>query len=147
MLQRLPILCSSSDLFPVLCAYWWRAVVLMELLGGEFGDMTPQELAAPVNTVAVSLRTVGEMGFHHEHQDCVMYWQKEVKLVHIWTRCQSSLDLDWLRLKFTWYSWRKDFSDFFWFIWQEKWKLLPAFLKVNHHNNCINTLFIPWLHP
>ena len=27
----------------------------MELLGGEFGDMTPQELAAPVNTVAVSL--------------------------------------------------------------------------------------------
>lgn len=28
----------------------------MEVLGEEFGDMTPQELAAPVNTVAVSLR-------------------------------------------------------------------------------------------
>lgn len=27
----------------------------MEVLGGEFGDMTPGELAAPVNTVAVSL--------------------------------------------------------------------------------------------
>uniref|UniRef100_A0AAQ4QE87 DNA-directed RNA polymerase subunit beta n=1 Tax=Gasterosteus aculeatus aculeatus TaxID=481459 RepID=A0AAQ4QE87_GASAC len=26
----------------------------MEVLGGEFGDLTPQELAAPVNTVAVS---------------------------------------------------------------------------------------------
>ncbi|MEQ2159186.1 hypothetical protein GOODEAATRI_020091 [Goodea atripinnis] len=25
----------------------------MEVLGGEFGDMTPQELAAPVNTVAI----------------------------------------------------------------------------------------------
>lgn len=27
----------------------------MEVLGAEFGDMSPQELAAPVNTVAVSL--------------------------------------------------------------------------------------------
>lgn len=27
----------------------------MEVLGGEFEDMSPQELAAPVNTVAVSL--------------------------------------------------------------------------------------------
>lgn len=27
----------------------------MEVFGGEFGDMTPGELAAPVNTVAVSL--------------------------------------------------------------------------------------------
>lgn len=26
----------------------------MEVLAGEFGDMTPQELAAPVSTVAVS---------------------------------------------------------------------------------------------
>lgn len=26
----------------------------MEVLGAEFCDMTPQELAAPVNTVAVS---------------------------------------------------------------------------------------------
>lgn len=26
----------------------------MEFLGAEFGDMSPQELAAPVNTVAVS---------------------------------------------------------------------------------------------
>lgn len=49
----------------------------MEVLGGEFGDMTPQELAAPVNTVAVSLGTVGQMRFHHEQQDCLMYWQKE----------------------------------------------------------------------
>lgn len=27
----------------------------MEVLGGDFCDMTPQELAAPVNTVAVGL--------------------------------------------------------------------------------------------
>lgn len=27
----------------------------MEVLGTEFGGMSPQELAAPVNTVAVSL--------------------------------------------------------------------------------------------
>lgn len=27
----------------------------MEVLGAEFGDMSPQELAAPVNTVAVGL--------------------------------------------------------------------------------------------
>lgn len=27
----------------------------MEMLGGEFADMTPAELAAPVNAIAVSL--------------------------------------------------------------------------------------------
>lgn len=35
----------------------------MELLGGEFCDMTPQELAAPVNTVAVSLEEINTESF------------------------------------------------------------------------------------
>lgn len=29
----------------------------MEVLGEEFSDMSPQELAAPVNTVTVSMKT------------------------------------------------------------------------------------------
>lgn len=35
----------------------------MEVLGAEFSDMTPQELAAPVNTVAVSLEEIKTEGF------------------------------------------------------------------------------------
>lgn len=30
----------------------------MEVLGAEFCDMSPQELAAPVNTIAVSLEEI-----------------------------------------------------------------------------------------
>ncbi len=39
----------------------------MELLGGEFGDMTPQELAAPVNTVTVSSKEIKTHSLHHAH--------------------------------------------------------------------------------
>uniref|UniRef100_A0A3Q2P5P5 DNA-directed RNA polymerase subunit beta n=1 Tax=Fundulus heteroclitus TaxID=8078 RepID=A0A3Q2P5P5_FUNHE len=39
----------------------------MEVLGGEFGDMTPQELAAPVNTVAVK-------GLVKQHIDSFNYF-------------------------------------------------------------------------
>lgn len=35
----------------------------MEVLGGEFGDLSAQELAAPVNTVAVSLMEIGQKRF------------------------------------------------------------------------------------
>lgn len=42
----------------------------MEVLGAEFGDMSPQELAAPVNTVAVSLEEMQTETFlHHEHRE------------------------------------------------------------------------------
>lgn len=35
----------------------------MEVLGTEFCDMSPQELAAPVNTIAVSLEEI-KTNFH-----------------------------------------------------------------------------------
>ena len=38
----------------------------MEVLGGEFGDMTPQELAAPVDTIEVSLEEIKTKVSHHE---------------------------------------------------------------------------------
>lgn len=34
------------------------ARIIMEIFGAEFGDMSPQELAAPVNTVAVSFEEI-----------------------------------------------------------------------------------------
>lgn len=39
----------------------------MEVLGTEFGGMSPQELAAPVNTVEVSLHESFIL-FCHEHR-------------------------------------------------------------------------------
>lgn len=57
----------------------------MEVLGGEFGGLTPQELAAPVNTVAVSLRTVGQMCSAPRAQNCVICW---------WTKTTIGLHLN-----------------------------------------------------
>lgn len=50
----------------------------MELLAGEFGDLSPQELAAPVNTVAVSLDP-GETG---ELTACVQRANSGYQLIH-----------------------------------------------------------------
>ena len=64
MLERLPTPCVNTDsMSRVLCVYCWTLEITMEVLGGEFCDMTPQELAAPVNTVAVSLEEIKTESF------------------------------------------------------------------------------------
>lgn len=40
----------------------------MEIFGAEFGDMSPQELAAPVNTVEVSFEEI-DWVWHHGYTD------------------------------------------------------------------------------
>ena len=50
----------------------------MELLGEEFGDMSPQQLAAPVNTVEVG--NVWSDLMEHTARDYVgFFWNTDVK--------------------------------------------------------------------
>ncbi len=44
----------------------------MEVLGAEFCDMSPQQLAAPVNTVAVSSEKERRKVSHHECREASM---------------------------------------------------------------------------
>lgn len=40
----------------------------MEIFGEEFGDMSPQELAAPVNTVVVRFEEIDQV-WHHGYTE------------------------------------------------------------------------------
>lgn len=59
----------------------------MEVLGAEFCDLTPQELAAPVNTVAVSLLEEKQSKFHSTSSQRLTWWPQLRDMTKLHRHC------------------------------------------------------------